>query len=169
MLLIIVNFNLQEVPSQNEKSLRSNLDILKEFERSSERNPDPRSRNLQLWSWKINSPKINASYISKFQSVASRNAKCTFQHESAKVRTLHFQKSRSRNICIQKFSLLILVNFNLQQVGTPNALFSTKVQKSVRSESVRWGQSMSTCSRNISREREIMKIFFFTEKRNLLF
>ena len=36
------------------------------------RNPDPRSRNLQLRSWKINSPKINASYISKFQSLASR-------------------------------------------------------------------------------------------------
>ena len=39
---------------------------------SSSRNPDPRSRNLQLWSWKINSPKINASYISKFQSLGSR-------------------------------------------------------------------------------------------------
>ena len=40
----------------------------------SERNPDPRSRNLQLWSWKINSPKINASYYSKFQSLGSRYA-----------------------------------------------------------------------------------------------
>ena len=40
----------------------------------SSRNPDPRSRNLQLWSWKINSPKINASYYSKFQSLGSRYA-----------------------------------------------------------------------------------------------
>ena len=49
-----------------------------EISRESSRNPDPRSRNLQLWSWKINSPKINASYYSKFQSVGSQRINVRF-------------------------------------------------------------------------------------------
>ena len=42
-------------------NLSSTKGPAQEILNESERNPDPRSRNLQLWSWKINSPKINAS------------------------------------------------------------------------------------------------------------
>ena len=62
-------------------NLSSTKGPAQEILNESERNPDPRSRNLQLWSWKINSPKINASYYSKFQSLASPSGKAAVGSE----------------------------------------------------------------------------------------
>ena len=63
------------------------------------------------------------------QEVGTLRGKVSTLH--GKVRQLRelqlkkFPESRSRNICIQKFSLLILVNFNLQEVGTLRGKVST--------------------------------------------
>ena len=76
----------------------------REILNESSRNPDPRSRNLQLWSWKINSPKINASYYSKFQSLVSRLANALSGQANHKIRTSDFQKSKLKiQIEIQKY------------------------------------------------------------------